>query len=282
MRTTGRSTMHDGKSRTGAGTGEGGKPTLCAVLKRYAPIAAIVLAMGVVWQTGAYRLLSAEALFRHHDTLNDMVTDNLAISVLGYMVLYVVTVALSLPGAVILTIAGGFLFGWAIAGTATVVAATLGAALIFLAARTALGDMLKARAGPFLAKLRDGFAEDAFHFLLFLRLVPVFPFWLVNLAPAFLGVTLRTFIAATLIGIIPGTFAFSCFGAGLRSVIEAQADAYGACLAAHPDGTGCNAAIDTSSLITPQLIGAFVALGIVALIPVVVKKLRKRRSGAHD
>jgi uncharacterized membrane protein YdjX (TVP38/TMEM64 family) len=112
-----------------------------------------------------------------------------------------------LPGAAVLTLAGRFLFGWFWGGLASMIAATIGAVLVFLIARTALGEPLAARAGPWLAKLRQGFQEGAFNYLLFLRLVPIFPFWLVNLAPALLGVSFWTYTLATIIGIIPGSFA---------------------------------------------------------------------------
>lgn len=260
--------------------GEGGdKNTVnTPVWRRFLPLIVIVAAMVVVWQMGLHKYLSLEALVAHRAALETFIAENFALALLAFMGSYIVAVALSLPGAVILTIAGGLLFGWAIGGTATVLAATIGATLIFLAAKTSLGESLRSKAGPFLDKLATGFAEDAFNYLLFLRLVPAFPFWLINLAPAFLGVSLRTFFGATLIGIIPGTFAFSYFGTGLGSVIEAQKSTHEACLAGDPSGTNCAMVLDFSTLITPHLIGSFVALGVVALIPVAIKKLRERRS----
>ena len=118
-------------------------------------------------------------------------------------------VALSLPGGAVLTLAGGFLFGWFIGGVASIIGATIGATIVFLIARSTIGDALAARAGPFLSRFRQGFQQDAFSYLLFLRLVPIFPFWLVNLAPGLLGVGFGTYVATTLLGIVPGTFAYS-------------------------------------------------------------------------
>ena len=156
-----------------------------------------------------------------------------------------------------------------------VIGATIGATLIFLAARTALGEPLLRWAGPRANQLAQRFRADAFSYLLFLRLVPVFPFWLVNLAPAVVGVRLGTFVLATALGIIPGTFAYALVGGGLDSVIAAQEAAYRACLAAgRPD---CRLDFAMSALVTPQLLAAFVALGVVALIPVAVRKWRARR-----
>ena len=117
-------------------------------------------------------------------------------------------------------------------GLASIAAATIGAIVVFLIARSAL-RRAACRPGRPLAceSLRQGFQEDAFNYLLFLRLVPIFPFWLVNLAPALLGVSLSTYALATLIGIIPGTFAYSIAGKGLDSVIVAQQAAHQSCLA---------------------------------------------------
>jgi len=171
---------------------------------------------------------------------------------------------------------GDLLFGW-MAGTALAVfAATIGAALIFLIARSSFGDTLAARAGPWLNRLRDGFQENAFSYLLFLRLVPAFPFFVVNLAPALLGVPLRTFVVGTAVGIIPGTAAFATAGAGLGSVVEAQNAAYQSCLAANPVNgeAACPYTIDTSALVTKELLVAFAVLGLVALLPVILKRAR--------
>lgn len=154
------------------------------------------------------------------------------------------------------------------------VSATIGATLIFLAARTALGDPLLRRAGPRANQLARGFRDDAFSYLLFLGLVPAFPFFLVNLVPAFAGVRLGPFIAATAIGIIPGAIVFALAGVGLDSMIAAQKNSYDQCIAA--SGTDCRLAFDPADVLTPQLIAALVALGLLALMPVVVKYWRAR------
>jgi uncharacterized membrane protein YdjX (TVP38/TMEM64 family) len=176
----------------------------------------------------------------------------------------------------VLTLAGGFLFGWFWGGLASMVAATAGAIIVFLVARSALGELLAARAGPWLERLRQGFQEDAFNYLLFLRLVPIFPFWLVNLAPPLLGVSLSTYVLATAIGIIPGSFAYSIAGQGLDSLIVAQQAAHQSCLAKKgPDAEKlCPFVLEPRALLTPGLIAGFAALGIVALIPIAVKRFR--------
>lgn len=242
--------------------------------RRFAPLVVIVALMVLIFATGLHRQLSLETLVRNRAALDAFVSEHLLAAVLAYMAIYIVTVALSLPGAVFLTIAGGVLFGVIIGGSATVIGATIGATIIFLIAKTAFGEHLVRRAGPLAAKLADGFRADAFNYLLFLRLVPVFPFWLVNLAPALFGVRLATFVVATALGIIPGTFAFTFVGAGLDSVIAAQGKSYMECEQA--GRADCRIDFDIGSVLTPELLAAFVALGVVALIPVLVKRLRAR------
>lgn len=248
--------------------------------RRWFPLAVIVAAAVAVWSSGLTSYLSLESISQNRDLLMEKVNTNRGFALLIFACVYIATIALSLPGGVFLTIIGGFLFGWLLGGAFAIVAATVGAGVIFLVARTALGEIFAARAGPWLEKLRGGFQEDAISYLLFLRLVPVFPFWLVNLAPALLGMRLGPYLLGTLVGIIPGTFAFAFAGAGLDSIIEAQRYAYMACRLKVEEAGGhgiCNFTLDPASLLTNEIIIAFVALGIVSLIPVVVKRLRLRK-----
>ncbi|MEJ2376015.1 MAG: VTT domain-containing protein [Pseudolabrys sp.] len=238
------------------------------------PLAAIVLLAVAAYFVFGRGMISLEALVEHRAAIDAFVMAHQALAVLSYIGLYIVTVALSLPGATFLTVAGGFLFGVAAGAGAAVVGATLGATVIFLVARTALGEPLLKRAGPRAKQLAKGFREDAFSYLLFLRLVPAFPFFLVNLVPAFAGVRLGTFVVATAIGIIPGGVVYAFAGTGLDSIIAAQKDAYDACMAAgRPD---CHLTFNASGVLTPELIGALVALGMLALLPALVKRLRAR------
>jgi uncharacterized membrane protein YdjX (TVP38/TMEM64 family) len=232
-------------------------------------LAIVVLAMG--W----HRELSLETLIRYRMTLDDFVTRHGVVAVAAFVAVYIAVVTLSLPGALYLTLTGGLLFGALCGGLASFVGATVGATLLFLMARSAFGEHLVRRAGPKAERLAEGFREDAFSYLLFLRLVPIFPFFLVNLVPALAGVRLAPFVAATAIGIVPATIAFSLVGAGLDSVIAAQAAGFRACLAA--GRSDCRIAFDLDSVLTPQIIAALIGLGVLALIPVVVKRLRARR-----
>ena len=249
-----------------------------ALSKRWGPLVLLVAAAGLVYASGGYRYLSLATIADRRDTLQAFVSEHWLVAIAGYGLIYLAIVALSIPGAVLLTVLGGFLFGWLVAGLVVVVAATAGATVVFLIARTSLGDILARRAGPRLNALARGFRDDAFNYLLFLRLVPLFPFWLVNIAPALFNVRLPTFVAATFLGIIPATFAFAFVGSGLDSIIAEQKAAYENCLAVGREG--CEMRFEAGALLTPELFIAFAALGVVALIPVVVKRLRARRSNS--
>jgi len=253
-----------------------------SLFRRMLPLLVLAGIAALVFSQGWHRYLSLEQIANNRDLLKGYIASNYMLTLLCYMAAYIVVCALSLPGGVFMTLLGGFLFGWLVGGFATVLAATIGAGIIFLVAKTSFGEPLAARAGPWLEKLRSGFQEDALNYLLFLRLVPLFPFWLVNLAPALLGVSLPVYLVGTFFGIIPGTFAFSFAGVGLDSVIEAQHAAFLACQAANPATaqTACEFTLDAGALVTKELLIAFAALGGVALIPVVLKKFKKNSPAA--
>ncbi len=242
------------------------------------PLFVLLAAAALAFAFGWHRALSLEALIARRAELDGFVKSNFPAALLAYLAVYIAAVATSLPGAVFLTIAGGVLFGWLVGGIAAAFGATAGATLIFLLARNALHDFVRRRLGARLSALLDGFRADAFSYLLFLRLVPIFPFFLVNIAPALAGVRLPVFVAATAIGILPGTCAFALFGAGIDSVVAGQQDSYQACLAA--GRSDCRLRFDLGVVLTPQLIAALCALGVAALIPVAVKHWRRRSSSA--
>ncbi|MEJ8570906.1 TVP38/TMEM64 family protein [Microbaculum marinum] len=252
-------------------------------LRRWAPLAIILVLTAVAFGTGWHRSLTLDSLVAHERALRAFIDSNLFGALAIYALVYVLVVALSLPGGLILTLAGGYLFGWFLGGGLTVLAATAGAILIFLVARSSLGESLAERAGPRLAALREGFAANALNYLLFLRLVPIFPFWLVNIAPALLGVSLKTYVVGTFIGIVPGTFAFAFVGAGLDGVVDAQRASFETCMAdASARGldpaSACDLGLDVAALVTPGLLAALAALGVLALIPIAAKKVLRRRS----
>ena len=151
----------------------------------------------LVFLIGGRHYFSLQTLAEHRLALRALVADNYLLAILGYLAVYTTAIALLFPTAAVLTLTGGFLFGWQVGFPLTVIAATSGATIVFLLAKTTLGEPLARRTGPWLCKVRSGFQEDAFIYLLFLRLVPAFPFWFMNLAPALLGVSIRDFVLAT-------------------------------------------------------------------------------------
>jgi uncharacterized membrane protein YdjX (TVP38/TMEM64 family) len=254
-------------------------PTL-ALLKRSGPLVLVAAAMAVVLLKGWHHHISLETVVAQRDRFHEFVAANVALSLAAYVALYAVLVGLSLPCGLIMTVAGGLLFGWLLGALAAIAGATLGATGVFLIARSAVGDSLSRRAGPWLAKLSQGFQKDALSYMLFLRLVPAFPFWFVNIAPAVLGVPVRTFVLGTVVGIIPATFAFASAGAGLDSVILAAKTEHAACVA-QKGADACPLKIFASQLLTRELMLALVLVGLVALIPVALKSWKTRRGG-HD
>ncbi|HUF57413.1 MAG TPA: VTT domain-containing protein, partial [Thermohalobaculum sp.] len=198
-------------------------------------------------------------LAENRDALIEWREENVLRAALVYVVGYAVVVAFSIPGAVWMTIAGGFVFGLVPATLLTTVAATLGAAAVFLAARTSLRDTLRARAGGWLKRLDREFQEGEISFLLVMRLVPIVPFFVANLAPAFLNVRMTSFVWTTFVGIIPGTAVFSSIGAGLGGVIDRGE---------RPD---------PGVIFEPYVLGPLLGLAALAALPVVVRKWRRWR-----
>ncbi|MDP1963313.1 MAG: TVP38/TMEM64 family protein [Reyranella sp.] len=190
------------------------------MLRRLLPVVTLLLGLVLFLLFGLERYFSFEMLSRHHAELAAWVTAHVALAALIYVLFYALAVAFSLPIAVVITPVGGFLFGVWLGALLSVIGATLGSVALFLAARTAFRDLLRARAGATLARLEDGFRRDSFNYLLFLRLVPVFPFWLVNIVPALLGMQLGPYTLATLIGIVPGAVIYAGVGASFGTLIE--------------------------------------------------------------
>ena len=245
-------------------------------LGRLLPFALILLVGGAVTGAAWYTGLTPIALLERRVAIDAFVGEHRLAALATFAAIYALSVALSLPGGAVLTICGGIVFGGLAGGTAALIGATVGATAIFLIAKSALGGWLVRRAGGRAEKAAAGFCADAFSYLLFLRLVPVFPFWLVNLVPALCGVRLATYVAATALGIIPGTFAFAFFGAGLDRAVTAPMVAYRACVAA--GGTHCRHGFDPSTAVTPQLIAGLVVLGVLSLVPVLLKRWRAARA----
>jgi uncharacterized membrane protein YdjX (TVP38/TMEM64 family) len=233
-------------------------------LRRAWPLVAIA-----VVAVGGFALLRDELSFAtlrdNREALIAFRDAHYALATLAYVGLYVAVVAFSLPGGAVMTVAGGFLFG-VVAGTAlTVVAATTGATLIFLAARHGLGDALYARlqaasSEGTLRRLERGIRENELPFLFFIRLVPAIPFFVANLAPAFVGVKVRNYVVATFFGIVPGTAVYSWVGSGLGEVFSRGETP------------------DLGIIFEPVILGPILALCLLSLFPILVRQVRSRRA----
>lgn len=225
---------------------------------RLVPLLVLIVGLAVFFALGLPRYLSFDVLRENREVLLDWVERQGLLAGLVYIAAYAIAVAFSLPGGAVMSITGGFLFGTLWGGIYIWLGATLGATALFLIAKTALGDVLRARAGPWLQKTEAGFRVNALSYLLVLRLVPLFPFFVVNLVPAFLGVPLSTYVIGTALGIIPGVFVFASVGAGLGSIFDA------------------GQSFSASGILAPQIVIALSGLAVLALIPVAYKKIKAR------
>jgi uncharacterized membrane protein YdjX (TVP38/TMEM64 family) len=234
---------------------EGAAPRRHAAWRKWIPLLLLALGLAAVFAFDLERFLSFDALQRHRAWLVAQVGAHPIQTAALFFFIYTAAIAFSVPGGAILSLAGGCLFGTVLGAILVITAATLGACIVFLAARTALHDVLRRRAGPFLQRMEQGFLKDAFHYLLVLRLVPLFPFWLVNLVPAFSRMSLRSYALATLIGIAPASIVFASLGSGLGSLLDAGKTP------------------DLGILFTPRLLLPILGLALLALTPVVYRRL---------
>jgi uncharacterized membrane protein YdjX (TVP38/TMEM64 family) len=226
-------------------------------LRRFGPLALIVLVVIAALASGALRHLSLEELQARHATLQALVRSHPFLSLGAYLGVYILVVSFSLPAALVMTLTGGLLFGpWA-GGFAAAVGCTLGATVIFLIARTAVGDLLKRKAGPTAARIEEGVRRNAFSYIVMLRLFPVAPIWLVNLALAFVDIPLTTYVGASFLGILPPSLIYARLGSELNRLFVRGA---------RPD---------PHLLLRPQLWAPLIGLALLALAPILVRRLRR-------
>jgi uncharacterized membrane protein YdjX (TVP38/TMEM64 family) len=226
-------------------------------LARLLPLLILLACLALAWTMGLRKELSWPMLAAHEASLRGFVASHPVAAPVAFTLLYVAVTALSIPEAALLSIVGGLLFGTVLAAICVVLGATAGAVLLFLIARSALAAPLRRRAAPLLERIRPGLERDGFSYLLSLRLLPIVPFWLVNLAPALVGMRPAPFFLATLVGIIPGVLFFVSLGAGLRDVLA---------LGGEPD---------LSAILAPDILLPRVGLALLALVPVLWRKWRR-------
>lgn len=232
------------------------------VVKKWIPLVCLLLLLALALYFHLYRFLSFDMLRSYHQQLLFWTQQHYWLAVLGFMAIYIVAVAISIPGATLLTLMGGFLFGIVMGTVYVACSATMGATIVFLSVRTAFGAWLAQRATGWMAKLEQGFQRNAFNYLLTLRLMPIFPFWLVNIVPALLNVSLRTFIIASFLGMLPGVVVYITIGHGLSQLFAS--------------GQTPNLGI----IFTPSILLPLIGLGILSLLPTIHRWWQHR--GKHE
>jgi uncharacterized membrane protein YdjX (TVP38/TMEM64 family) len=226
--------------------------------RRLALIGAFAALIAAFFAYDLDALISYQGLAENEAALKRAVADNLLVTILAYMAVYITAVAFSLPGALWLSLAGGLMFGTWAGGLIIIFAATIGASGLFVVARYIVGDALRARGGskwgPSLQKFEAAFNRDAWSYMLILRLLPIFPFFIVNLGAALVGVRFPVFLLTTFFGIMPGTFVFASIGNGISVLLQAGQQP------------------DLSVMTDPQILGPLVALALLSLAPVLWRK----------
>lgn len=226
-----------------------------ASLRKYALPATLAIGLVLFFVTDTHKLVSWDTIGRNYGMLKQFAADRLLASYMLFLLLYMLAVAFSLPVALPLTLTGGALLGWP-AAALIIVAATLGAAIVFIASRTVFADFLRKKAGVFIARLEAGFNENAFNYLLALRLIPIAPFWVVNIVPGLTRMKLSSFLLATFIGIMPGTIVFVSVGRGFDTILAAGQTP------------------DLAILSSPSILIAFGGLGTLSLMPVIYRRVK--------
>ncbi len=220
-------------------------------LKKLILIAVLAGGLAAFFYLDLGRFLTLDALKENKDALRDFTDVNYGTMVILFVAVYCLQTAFSFPGATVFTLAGGFLFGTLLGTLYVNIAATAGATLAFLAARYLFRDAVERRLGERLSAIHRGLERNAFNYLLTLRLIPIFPFFLINLGFGLTRIPLGTYVVATAVGIIPGTFVYANAGKQLGT-IESVGD-----------------------IASPGVLGAFVLLGLLALVPILYQKFRK-------
>jgi len=221
---------------------------------RVAVLAVFAAAIVAFVALGGTRYLTLDGAKEHADALRAFTAAHYCEALALSFGLYVLATTLSLPSGTVLSLTFGFLFGRWVATALVVTAGTLGATILFLSVRYLFKEALQRRLGHIGERINEEFTHDGFNWLLFLRLTPFFPYFLVNLVPAFTDIRVRTYIAATVIGILPSTLIVTNLGQALGSITSV----YG--------------------LLAPEMLLALSLIGLLALVPVLVHHLRAKRS----
>lgn len=227
-------------------------------MKRFIPLIVIALLAVLVYSSGILNHFNLEQIKHHREFLTNLIVEHPYLSAASFVLLCIVITTLALPLDLVTMVYAGFLFPQPWATILVVIGDFIGANILFLVARGPLHDLLLNYAGPYLKKFKEDFHQDAAHYMFFLRLIPLFPFWLVNIVPAFLGIPFYTYSWTTFLGIIPASFVFTQAGAGLGSILD--------------DGME----LSMKSILTPDVQIALMGLGILATLPLIFRWFRYR------
>ncbi len=232
------------------------------LLRRFGPLALIVILFVAAFASGLADHISLEELRARGSALQAFAHEKPLLCAGIYLAIYISSVAISLPGALILSLTGGFLFGPIGGGFAAVTGATGGSTITYFVFRTAFGDMLRKKPTAFLAKVEAGFKGDAFNYLLTLRLIPAFPLLVVNVAAGVMNIRARTFILASLLGMIPSSFVYAGIGAGLGHIFAKGGP------------------VTLETLFSPRIYLPIIGMGVLAFLPPLWRHWRKGREAA--
>jgi len=226
------------------------------------PAYLIASALGAAWYFGLFDLFSLAALRENYEGLRAFVDRNPVLAYGSFIAVYALTTTIMIPGALWVTIAGGLMFGLLGGTIATVTGATLGASILFFAAKTSLGSALRRMAGTYVRKIEGEFKENQVSYMFAMRFVPAMPFPIANIVPALLGAKYHWYLLTTALGIVPGVLAYTWIGAGAGAVFASGEE------------------LDLAA-VARQLIPAGIALGVVSLLPVAYKKVFGRKAAAR-
>lgn len=227
-------------------------------LKKAIPLVIILLIIVSFYALGFDSYFTFSMLQEKHLLLKHWVSENYGVALVGYALVYILIAAASLPVATFLTLVGGYLFGPLMGLIVVDISATLGATLFFLSIKYSLGDWFQGKGTSWVTAMEKGFRKNAFSYLLFLRLVPLFPFWAVTLVSGILRIPLNTFFTATLVGIIPGAFIYTLVGNGLGVLLE--------------KGEEPNLGL----ILSPEIFWPIVGLAFLSLVPILYKRIKGR------
>lgn len=226
-------------------------------MKKFIPILVICTLSLIVFSFDLHEFFTLEQ-FKHNKIIIDTFVETQIISaIIIYSTTYILGVALSLPIATFLTLLGGILFGQWIGTITVVLSATFGSTILFISAKMASKDILTKKIGGFAKKMQKGFKKNALSYLLTLRLIPLFPFVMVNLVAALLQIPLRTYILGTAIGIMPGSFIYVSIGVAISTLIEQPG-------------------FELNVILEPKVLMALTGLGILSLLPMIYKYLKNK------